>query len=939
MRRAWLVLFSPLLWGQAAYPPDKPFLQIETGMHTASIDRIDIDAAGRYLVSASNDKTARVWDVRDGRLLKILRPPHGDGFEGRLYAVAISPDGATVAVGGFTGPNGSSDFPVYVFDRAAGALRVRVTGLPNVTKHLAYSPDGRYLVAALGGKNGVRIFESGSYRQVASDTNYGTDSYWAEFDQSGRLVTASWDGKVRLYERDFRLPPIAKQIPGGKQPFSARFSPDGTRIAVGFKDSTAVSIVSAGDLSPLPAPGIDVQGGSLNTVAWAPDGKQVCAGGRYGTRGEVPILCWDSVRFGPASTLASAADSVMDLRFLQDGRLAFASAEPEMGLLHRNGSPVWPRKLAGILDLGIRADGLRLDAAGDAVEFNSFRFDGNALSRHLLRFVPESHQLLTVEKFSGVPATTTGLSVKNWDDMLNPTLDGQRLELEDNERSRSLAIATKADRFILGAEWSIRIYDRAGKQQRRIPAPEVAFAVNLTPDARYIVAAVGDGTIRWYEMDTGKEVLALFVHRDLKRWVAWTPEGFFDASPEGESLIGYHLNRGPDHEGEFVKVEQLFDTFYRPDLISRRLKPGGAEAVAAALAKAGRIDDILAGGLAPDIRILNTSLSAEGEVTIQYRLEDRGGGIGNVVARVDRAPVAARTSGIPSVGTPLTITLPSLAPGARSVSVSAKNRSGKLENTSDPVPLNVPSRSAGSNLYVLAVGVSNYRDAALKPGVQFAVNDATLIAQRLQDSARRVFDQVYPEVLADPAGREQIETKIASVVAKLRATDGLVLYLAGHGTVVNGEYYFLPANAQNTSEAALKATALSRERLEKLLVKIPGNRTLLLVDTCSGGALVQEHDVALDAIDRIARSAKRSVLAGAASGKMALEGSNNHGVFTDVLLAGLSGAQADPNGNILVGRLGEFVQQGVPQITRRWGVTQQPEAYITGDLSFALARR
>jgi WD40 repeat protein len=933
-------LFSPLLWGQSAYPPDKPFLQIETGMHTAEIDRIDIDAPGRYLVSASYDKTARVWDVRDGRQLKILRPPIGDGDEGKLYAVAISPDGATVALGGFTGQRGSFNHPIYIFDRGTGALQVRVTGLPDVTRHLAYSPDGRYLVAAVGRKNGVRIFETSSYRQVAQDSNYGDDSYWAEFDQSGRLVTTSLDSKVRLYERDFRLPPIAKQIPGGKQPSSARFSPDGTRIAIGFSDSTAVSIVSARDLSPLPSPGIDVQGGTLRTVAWTPDGKQVCAGGMYKTSGGVsPILCWDSVRFGPATTVASVADTVMDLRFLQDGRLSFASAEPELGLLHRNALPVWPRKLPGILDMRIETDGLRLDAAGDAVEFASRRFDGNAWSRHLLRFVPESHQLLTVEKFSGAPAITTGLNVKNWDYTENPTVDGRRLELHDNEMSRSLAISTEADRFILGTEWSIRIYDRTGKQRRRIPAPEVAWAVNLTPDARYIVAALGDGTIRWYEMDTGKEVLALFVHRDLKRWVAWTPEGFFDASPEGESLIGYHLNRGPDHEGEFVKVEQLFDTFYRPDLISRRLKPGGAEGVAAALAKAGRIDDILAGGLAPDIRILNTSLSAEGEVTIQYRLEDRGGGIANVVARVDQAPVSGRGSGIPAVGTPLTITLPPLAPGARSVSVSATNGSGKLENTSDPVPVNVPSRSAGSNLYVLAVGVSNYRDAALKPGVQFAVSDARLIAQRLQDSAKRVFDQVYSEALPDPATRDQIETKIASVVAKLRATDGLVLYLAGHGAVVNGEYYFLPANAQNTSEAALKATALSRESLEKLLVKIPGNRTLLLVDTCSGGALVQEHDAALDAIDRIARSAKRSVLAGAASGKMALQGSNNHGVFTDVVLAGLSGAQADPNGNILVGRLGEFVQQRVPQITLRWGVKQQPEAYITGDLSFALARR
>jgi len=47
----WLVgLMSAV---HAAEPPDTPFLRIETGMHTAMIQRIDVDAAERYLVTAS----------------------------------------------------------------------------------------------------------------------------------------------------------------------------------------------------------------------------------------------------------------------------------------------------------------------------------------------------------------------------------------------------------------------------------------------------------------------------------------------------------------------------------------------------------------------------------------------------------------------------------------------------------------------------------------------------------------------------------------------------------------------------------------------------------------------------------------------------------------------------------------------------------------------
>ena len=66
-------------------PPTDPFLRFDTGMHTAAIIRISVDAANRYLITGSEDKTVRVWELASGRLLRTLRPPIGVGNEGKIF--------------------------------------------------------------------------------------------------------------------------------------------------------------------------------------------------------------------------------------------------------------------------------------------------------------------------------------------------------------------------------------------------------------------------------------------------------------------------------------------------------------------------------------------------------------------------------------------------------------------------------------------------------------------------------------------------------------------------------------------------------------------------------------------------------------------------------------------------------------------------------------
>src|ERR1044072_3117836 len=95
----------------------QPFLVPDPGTHTASIIAIDADDSGRYVVTASPDKSVRVWSGENGKLLRTIRLPSGPGLAGSVYALAVSPDGNTIAAGGWTVPRA---FSIFFFDCFTG---------------------------------------------------------------------------------------------------------------------------------------------------------------------------------------------------------------------------------------------------------------------------------------------------------------------------------------------------------------------------------------------------------------------------------------------------------------------------------------------------------------------------------------------------------------------------------------------------------------------------------------------------------------------------------------------------------------------------------------------------------------------------------------------------------------------------------------------------
>lgn len=932
---------------------DKPILRLEPSLHTAMINRMDVDQAERFVVTASDDKTARVWDVNTGALLQTLRPPMAAGDEGKLYAVAISPDGEHIAVAGWT--VGSSD-SVFIFKRRTGKMLAAISGLPNVINDLAYSTNGKVLAASLWGGNGVRFYrvtEDGNYQAIVKDTEYRDASYGIAFDQQGRSVSTSYDGLIRLYDAAFNKIKQVKTV-GGKQPYGIAFSPDGQQIAVGFNDSTYVDLYDAADLKLIKTIKTkQIDNGDISDVAWSKNGKWLYAGGLYYDGKGNPVLAYRSPDFEHPQTYQAAQNTVMAIHPLSDGGLLFASADPALGSLNANGQLMW-RQDAGKLAFNFYTARRELGLANDAKNI-AFKY------KHTDQSARQSSWDLSSASFNPIAKTndqsyyqiprlqSPKLAIKNWDNKFNPSLNGKPIALKNHEYSYSLAINPNDDHavFALGTSWYVRLYNQQGQLLWKQPV-SVAWAVNISADQRYVVAALGDGTIRWYELNTGKERLAFYLHPDIyqgkERWIAWTPDGFYATSGEdAEALVGFHINQGLDKASRFVDASQLREVFAREDLVAKALDDEYAKLAKKAFADAGDIQQILATGSAPAIILDNqpSRTLRQREFTLSGYLQDQGGGIGKIEYRVDgklMAPSHKRGYGSQAIGGKLPFKNNfTLAHGKHTISVTAYNEKGVIASKPMTVEVDIDDPvNREPSLYVLSVGVSKYRDRDLL--LNYAADDAVDFAASLKKRGRHLYkDVIVRELLDNNATLNNINAAFETIAQQAQPQDVFVFYLAGHGEVSDGRYHFIPHELIYSNEAELRKQALNENKLKALISSVETAKRLVVMDSCHAGKAVQTLASASrniedkSAINRLMSATGSAILAATSSEQEAKEGiiknGEGHGVFTHVLLEGLRGKAdaASKDGQVDVEELIQYTRREVPKISKElWEYEQFP---------------
>ena len=916
-----------------ALPPQQPQLIVDPGMHTAPIKAIGVDAACSLLATGSEDKTVRLWRLPQGKLLNTLRPPSGPGNEGKVYAVAMAPDGSWVAAGGWDPLWAvSGEHYVYIFQTVSGAVIARLGPLAHVSFHLAVSPDGRFLAAALWGGDGLKVWERmgaglSNWRLAAEDKDYGgKDFYAATFDRNGILYTVAYDGQLRRYPAGYLGKPLSMPVRGGKRPFSIAVNAAADRVAVGYDDSVEVDVYDASTLAwRFAAYTKDVDNGLLAHVAWSADGSRLYAGNQYTRSGMRPIRFWSNSGEGPARELPGPRNTIVDLTPCGNG-IAFGAADPSFGLLAADGSRrVWQEN--------VQAD------FRDMYEHFTVSADGTRV-RFALRERGEMPVLfdLAAERLIDAPAAVEGLNsadakglpVTDWTNRVDPKLAGVPLKLREFELARSLAIAPDKRRFVLGADWSLRAYDSAGSPLWEKAVPGVVWDLNIAPQGGLIVAAYSDGTIRWHRLSDGQELLALFVQAKDRRWVIWTPRGYYAASAGGESLVGWHVNRGWNEAADFFSVDRFRGEFNRPDIVRLMLGMQDEDAaIAEANKRAGvrRASETVRTSLPPVIEITapqNDAAFSDRQATLEYTARSpTGRRITDVDVQVNGAALAARSATpVTARGDAparLTLTLP---PEDVTITLVAHEGDRASEPTSvrlrwDGVKSGEVLRPAVRGLFI---GVSDYKLPELR--LTFAAKDATDLAAFFKRQEGKAYSKAEIRLLAN-ADRAAVLDGLEWLEKNSQEADINVLFLAGRGvTDERGYFYFLAADGVPDS---LRATAVGRDELLRTIRNRRGAMVVML-DTCQAGASANAGVPGVGPVDmnRLANELGDKTLgvflyASALGRQVSYENEAwGNGAFTKAMIEGLSGkADRDNTGFVDTYELALYVRRRVMEMTRQ----------------------
>lgn len=876
---------------------------------------------GAYLASvAADDGGIELWEVETGKCIKTFK-----GHTNWVISVAYSPDGKYVA-------SGSLDATVKIWEVASGKCIKTLEGHTDIIESISYSPDGKYLASSSWDKT-VKIWEVATGECVKILEGHTSFVYSVVFSPDGKyLASSSPDQTIRLWEMASWE---CKKTLGGHITFamSITYSPDGKYLASGLYDKV-IKISEAATGKCIKILTEDVEDAEflryIESVAYSPDGKYIASGcctigSMYTTDASWnnTIKLWDVETGECIKTLMGHTDVVNSVCYSPDGKYLASGSQDETIKLWEVETGKCVKTLIGhedhVTSVAYCPDGAYLASGSldktiklwDVTTGECIKTLENAHFVYSVAFSPDGAYLANGSGTIKLWEVKTGKCVKTFDGD-----GGWGHSVSFSPDGKYIASSSDDDTIKL---WEVK----SEKCMKTLEGhTEHIGSVCYSPDGKCITSVSDDQTIKFWDASTGNLLATTFNLKD-DEWLTYTPEGFF-AGSEWASKNLVHIVDGM----KTVGIDQMYDSLYRPDLVSAKLSGEDISPYAQKVNFASLVQT----GSAPVVTFLSPDDEVkERNVTIEFAIQNTGGGIGEVNLLLNGKNIRLAENVASKSGEPVhfshTITLQN---GKNTVELYAKNAAGKVESLHASKTLKWQGTVKKPNLYIFTVAINKYRDRRLQ--LKYAVPDAEFILKGFSSQKKSLYQNIFTHHLFDDnVTRDGLKSSFEKLGDEVQADDVFVFYIAGHGITYDedGDYYYLPSNFRFTSSEAIQQQGISKNDLTRYLSLIKAGKTLMLMDTCNAGSFLGNNTRGLSeqtAIDRLTRSTGHATIVASSDDQVAMEGYEGHGIFTYILVEGLRGkADTDGDGFITLQELSAYTEEEVPRRSyEKWGYEQTP---------------
>ena len=504
------------IWYRAADKKDRTHVKLD--VHDV-VEQIDVSATGRYAVTVSN-RTARLWDLSSGQSPTELRSWIG------VNHAEFSPNGWALLMADDFG-----EASIYTFDPLTRQTVVRHSGL---VLHATFSPDGDQFATA-GTDRRARIWDASLGTPISPWLYHEQIVKRVSFDHNAaRLTTTTTEGLVRLWDLSQRPAALAHESirlaefdrdgrrlltvsyqdikiwdlkggpprtrSAGSQIYHATFSPDGERIVTVSADGQA-RIWDSATGAQLQSFPHDYR---LNDAAFRPDGAWLATASRSG-QDEAAVCVWDLATGQRLFVLKHEPGELDHVRFSADGSKLLT----------------FGREAVSIWDLASRRRLHRFSIDGLLRSSPSFSPDGK-----LVVVVPEGS---AAQVFDAAGASPVGTAIQHE----NYVMD----DVVFSADSKALVIASAG----YARAWDIRS-GAAMTPPLTHGSERNVRGVATSRDGRFLATLDSShGTVRVWDAQTGQPLTPPLTHGSSLQEVAFSDDGSSLVTVGGDSARVWSL--------------------------------------------------------------------------------------------------------------------------------------------------------------------------------------------------------------------------------------------------------------------------------------------------------------------------------------------------------------------------------------------------------------